>query len=34
MIVDSHQHFWAPARGDYDWMGTGDALKPLRRDFH
>lgn len=34
MIVDSHQHFWAPARGDYDWMGTSDALKPLRRDFH
>lgn len=32
MIVDSHQHFWAPARGDYDWMGTGDALAPLRRD--
>ncbi len=34
MIVDSHQHFWAPARGDYDWMGSSDALRPLRRDFH
>ena len=18
--IDSHQHFWNPARGDYDWM--------------
>lgn len=20
MKIDSHQHFWAPQRGDYDWM--------------
>ena len=20
MIVDAHQHFWDPARGDYDWL--------------
>lgn len=20
MIVDSHQHFWTPGRGDHDWM--------------
>ena len=20
MIVDAHQHFWAVARGDYEWM--------------
>ena len=20
MIIDSHQHFWTPSRGDYDWM--------------
>jgi len=20
MKIDSHQHFWQPARGDYDWM--------------
>ena len=20
MIIDSHQHFWTPARGDYTWM--------------
>ena len=20
MIIDSHQHFWTPGRGDYDWM--------------
>ena len=38
MIVDAHQHFWDPARGDYGWLtpdspihrvfGTGD-LRPL-----
>ena len=26
MIIDSHQHFWNPARGDYDWMPRGDAV--------
>ena len=30
MIVDSHQHFWDPARADYPWMT--DAV-PLRRRF-
>lgn len=20
MIIDAHQHFWEPARGDYDWL--------------
>jgi L-fuconolactonase len=20
MMIDSHQHYWNPARGDYDWM--------------
>lgn len=20
MIVDAHQHFWDPARGDYGWL--------------
>jgi L-fuconolactonase len=38
MIVDAHQHFWDPARGDYGWLtpdmpihrlyGPGD-LRPL-----
>ena len=38
MIVDAHQHFWDPARGDYGWLkpdnpihrifGTND-LRPL-----
>jgi L-fuconolactonase len=38
MTVDAHQHFWDPARGDYDWLkpdnpihrvfGTND-LRPL-----
>jgi L-fuconolactonase len=26
MKIDSHQHFWNPARGDYDWMPKGDAV--------
>ena len=29
--IDSHQHFWTLARGDYDWL-TPD-LAPLYRDF-
>jgi L-fuconolactonase len=29
--IDSHVHFWAIARGDYDWL-TPD-LAPLYRDF-
>jgi L-fuconolactonase len=33
LTVDAHQHFWAPARGDYGWMGSSEALAPLRRDF-
>ena len=32
MRIDAHQHFWAFARGDYGWMGTSDALAPMRRD--
>lgn len=31
MIVDAHQHFWLPARADYDWLTP--ALGPLYRDF-
>ena len=26
MIVDAHQHFWNPARGDYDWMPKESAV--------
>lgn len=29
MKIDSHQHFWNPARGDYDWMPKGDAVLDL-----
>lgn len=29
--VDSHQHFWRVARGDYGWMG--EHVSPLLRDF-
>lgn len=31
MIIDSHQHFWQLARGDYGWLKPG--LKPIFRDF-
>ena len=28
MIIDSHQHFWDPDRGDYGWMtGAAEALR-------
>jgi L-fuconolactonase len=30
MIIDAHQHFWQPARGDYGWM-TGAAVAPINR---
>ncbi len=30
MKIDSHQHFWNPARGDYYWM-DGEGAKPIRR---
>jgi L-fuconolactonase len=30
MIVDSHHHFWRPARGDYHWMPASGVL---RRDY-
>ncbi|MFO1032832.1 MAG: amidohydrolase family protein [Hyphomicrobiales bacterium] len=30
MKIDSHQHFWSPARGDYHWMASEGAA-PLRR---
>ncbi len=36
MKIDSHQHFWTPARGDYDWMPKDDPIltKPyLPRDL-
>jgi L-fuconolactonase len=29
--IDSHQHFWQVARGDYGWMG--EHVAPLLRDF-
>lgn len=32
MKVDAHQHFWSPARGDYDWM-IGPGLDHLRKPF-
>ena len=30
MIIDAHQHFWDPARGDYFWM-VGDAMAPIAK---
>jgi L-fuconolactonase len=32
--VDAHQHFWARARGDYGWLETIDAVKPIRQDYY
>ena len=31
LVVDSHHHFWDPARRDYYWMG--EELAPIRRRF-
>lgn len=31
LIIDSHQHFWDPQKGDYPWM-SGEAIS-LRRVF-
>jgi L-fuconolactonase len=31
LVVDSHHHFWDPARRDYYWMG--DELATIRRRF-
>lgn len=31
MIVDSHQHFWDPALGSYEWMT--ESLTAIRRPF-
>ncbi|RUT34880.1 amidohydrolase [Arsenicitalea aurantiaca] len=30
-VIDAHQHFWKPARGDYGWMSPDDAV--LYRDY-
>src|SRR5882757_2912807 len=30
MIVDAHQHFWDPARGDYGWLNPEN---PIHRIF-
>ena len=32
MIIDAHQHFWAPERGDYHWMANNPAVDAIRRD--
>lgn len=31
-VIDSHHHFWDPARFDYPWM-EGEAMAPIRRPF-
>ena len=30
MMIDAHQHYWNPARGDYFWM-VGEAVAPIVR---
>ncbi len=32
-MIDAHQHFWQPSRGDYGWMDDNDAVAPIRRDI-
>lgn len=32
MQIDAHQHFWHPARGDYDWMPMDNPT--LARPYH
>lgn len=32
MLIDAHQHYWHPARGDYDWMPMDNAT--LVRPYH
>ncbi len=32
MKIDSHQHFWNPARGDYGWM-DGEGAAPIRKPY-
>lgn len=32
MKIDAHQHFWHPARGDYDWMPLDNAV--LHRTYN
>lgn len=32
MQIDAHQHFWHPARGDYDWMPMDNPT--LARTYH
>lgn len=32
MVIDSHQHFWDPARADYPWMAAAE-LAPIRCGF-
>ncbi|MEO1679355.1 MAG: amidohydrolase family protein [Pseudomonadota bacterium] len=31
-MIDAHQHYWHPARGDYDWMPMDNAI--LARPYH
>lgn len=32
-MIDAHQHFWMPSRGDYGWMEDNPAVAPIRRDI-
>jgi len=31
LLIDAHQHFWSPGRGDYRWLKPG--LGPIYRDY-
>ena len=32
MIIDAHQHFWNPARGDYGWLQPGSLYRTFGPD--
>ena len=34
MIIDAHQHFWNPVRGDYGWMPDDDPVLSRRYGPH
>jgi L-fuconolactonase len=33
MLVDAHQHFWSPSRGDYTWMHGNEGVASIARDI-
>ena len=32
-IIDAHQHFWDPSRGDYHWMPQDNKILNRKYEF-